>query len=252
MDTFFESISRLTPVSLAEIDSLKLQNRIDRKFIIQKEQFYQLSEEIFADYSVLSINNKIIQEYQTTYYDTPCLQFYLDHHNRRANRIKIRVRTYSSTGEKFLEVKRRVNSGETRKKRMALVDNRLVDETVERFIMSNSKMVLSLLKPSVQTNFDRITLTSEKNKERVTIDFNLKLILKERSLSLLDYVIIEVKREKDTRNVGIATFLKEKQIYPTAISKYCLAVASLNSEIKHNAFKPILIKLKICNDGNNY
>lgn len=252
MDTFFESVSRLNPVNLDEIDSLKLLNRIDRKYIIRKEQFHLLSGEIFSDYSVLSINNKIIQEYKTTYYDTPYLKLYLDHHNKRANRIKIRVRTYTSTGEQFLEVKRRVNSGETRKKRMALADNSLVDETVESFIMNNSNMVVSQLKPSAQTNFDRITLTSEKNKERVTIDFDLKLILNNRSLSLQDYVIIEVKRDKDTRNVGIATFLKEKQIYPIAISKYCLAVASLNSEIKHNAFKPILRKLKIFNNGNNY
>lgn len=252
MDTFFESVSRLNPVSLDEIESLKLLNRIDRKYIIRKEQFYQLSGEIFSDYSVLSINNKIIQPYKTTYYDTPCLQLYLDHHNKRANRIKIRVRTYTSTGEKFLEVKRRVTNGETRKKRMLLADSSLNNETVENFIMMNSNMAIDQLKPSAQTNFDRITLTSEKNKERVTIDFDLKFIINDRSLTLQDYVILEVKRDKDSGNVGIATFLKEKQIYPISISKYCLAVASLNSEVKHNTFKPILRKLKIYNDGNNY
>ncbi len=239
------SLRQLKHVSLEDIDNLKLLNRVDRKFILSKEEFFELSKEINSlNYNILSINNQIYQHYDTTYYDTSDLQLYLNHHNRRLNRLKIRIRKYASTGDTFLEIKKRVNrGGETRKKRMPIF-NMILGEQEDQFVLKYSNLPANCLKPVAKTIFERVTLTSEKYKERITVDFDLSLIFDDHSIQLNDLIILEVKREKGSGHAGILAFLKEKRIHPTSISKYCLAVAMLNPNIKHNQFNPLLQKLK--------
>ena len=166
--------------------------------------------------------------------------------------MKVRIRTYKTTGDTFLEVKQRVNSGgETRKKRIPMEANRLIGDREIKFIDKYSKIPAKDLHPVAQTNFERVTLTSEKWQERVTIDFNLKVIFSEKHIHFQDIVIVEVKKEKNSAFNGISCYLKDKLIRPIPLSKYCLAIAALNPSIKHNQFKPILQKLNIGNDGHN-
>ena len=253
MTPFIENLKRLKPIYLEEINTLKLLNRVDRKYLLNKSEYLQFSEEVARlGYRVLTVNNCIVQNYQTTYYDNEKLQFYLDHHNKRLNRVKVRIRTYKTTGDTFLEVKQRVNSGgETRKKRIPLEDNLFLGDRETKFIDKYSKIPANELQPVAQTDFERVTLTSDEWKERVTIDFNLKIIFKEKNIHLQDIVIIEVKKEKNSAFNGISNYLKGKSIRPIPLSKYCLAIAALNPNIKHNQFKPILRKLNIDNDGYN-
>ena len=252
MNPLEEYLRCLNPVSLAEIDNLKLLNRIDRKYLLDKTEFLQLSERVaLMGYNILTISNSIIQKYETIYYDTSNLQLYLDHHNKRLNRVKIRIRNYHTTGDTFLEIKKRVNKGgETRKKRIAIEGNSLNGDQERSFIQKYSKISASQLQPVAKTNFERVTLTSEEYMERVTIDFNLTITFKEQSYNLQNIIIVEVKRAKNSGNNGISDYLKEKQIHPVTLSKYCLAVAALNPTIKHNAFKPLLRKLNINYHGN--
>jgi len=248
-----ENLRSLKPVCLDDIDNLRLLNRVDRKYLLNKTEFLRFSEKVvLMDYNVLTINNTILQNSETTYYDTPNLQLYLDHHNKRLNRVKIRIRNYKTTGVSFLEVKRRVNKGgETRKKRMLLKDDLLVGEEEKKFIKKYSRITASQLQPVAKTNFERFTLTSEKCMERVTIDFDLTIFFQEQSYNFKDIIILEVKRAKNSGTAGISDYLKEERIHPVSLSKYCLAVAALNPNIKHNAFKPLLRKLKINYNGNN-
>jgi len=239
------NLEQLKHVSLEDIDNLKLLNRVDRKFILSKKEFLELSKEINKlNYNILSINNQVFQHYDTTYYDTADLQLYLNHHNRRQNRLKIRIRKYASTGDTFLEIKKRVNrGGETRKKRLQ-ISTMILGEREDRFVLKYSKLSANCLKPVAKTIFERVTLTSEKYMERITVDFDLSLKFDDHSIHLNDLIILEVKREKGSGHAGILGYLKEKRIHPTSISKYCLAVAILNPIIKHNQFNSLLQKLK--------
>ncbi len=243
------SLEQLKQVGLEDINNLKLLNRVDRKFVLTTDEFIELAEQlIILDYNVLAINNQIIQHYDTTYYDTADYQFYLNHHNKRLNRLKVRVRKYASTGDSFLEVKKKVNrGGETRKKRMPMHDT-VFGEQENQFLLKYSRLPAACLMPVAKTVFERITLTSEKYKERLTIDFDLSLIFEDKSVQLSNIIILEVKREKSSGYIGILPFLKEKQLHQIPISKYCLAIALLNPTLKHNQFKPLLQKLKsYCN-----
>ncbi|SDB83229.1 polyphosphate polymerase domain-containing protein [Williamwhitmania taraxaci] len=247
-----EKLHCLNPVRLSEIDNLKLLNRVDKKYLLTETEFVQLSERVAKmGYNVLTINSNILQAYETTYYDTPNLQFYLDHHNKRLNRVKIRIRKYNTTGDIFLEIKKRVNKGgETQKKRMLLEECNIGGDKQNRFITKHSGLLGIQLQPVAKTNFERATLTSEQFMERITIDFNLTVIVQDLSFSFKDLIILEVKRAKDSGNNGISNYLKEKHIHPISFSKYCLAVAMFHPTIKHNAFKPLLQKLKTNFHGN--
>ena len=62
-------------------------------------------------------DGKLIHDYKSLYYDTEDWKFYLDHHNGRVNRNKIRFREYVGSKLTFLEIKLKNNKGKTIKKR---------------------------------------------------------------------------------------------------------------------------------------
>ena len=51
------------------------------------------------------------------HYDTDDRKFYLDHHNQRVNRNKVRFREYEGSKLTYLEIKHKNNKGKTIKKR---------------------------------------------------------------------------------------------------------------------------------------
>lgn len=91
-------IAKFNPVSLDEIDEVKLMSRIDRKYWFHITSLPQILEQTLADYHILEIEGQRLMEYQTTYFDTSNNSIYLKHHNRKMNRHKVRKRKYNSTG----------------------------------------------------------------------------------------------------------------------------------------------------------
>ena len=100
------------------MDGVKLMSRMDTKFVFKIEKLPSLLEKMTPFYRVLEINGKFIHDYKSLYFDTNARKFYIDHHNSRVNRNKIRFREYVDTGLTFLEVKLKNNKGRTIKKRM--------------------------------------------------------------------------------------------------------------------------------------
>ena len=109
------------PVSLEEMDSVSLLNRIDSKYLTDERTL----EGILADaqrcgYRALVADGEMISHYDTIYYDTPGHQMFLDHRNQRLVRQKVRTREYLASGRTFLEIKRKNNKGRTKKKRIGI------------------------------------------------------------------------------------------------------------------------------------
>ena len=94
MQSVIEQLNKFESVTLKQLDSVKLQNRIDTKYIMTKAQLALLLEGIKNDQFVLEIDNTRIFTYRTVYFDTPDFQFYKDHHNGCVNRVKVRSREY--------------------------------------------------------------------------------------------------------------------------------------------------------------
>ncbi|MBO7120436.1 MAG: polyphosphate polymerase domain-containing protein, partial [Bacteroidaceae bacterium] len=153
---------------------IRLMNRTDTKFVTNKETLARLLELAQGKYYAQFHNNAKIANYMTTYWDTDGHLFYLEHHNGRAPRQKVRVRTYLDSDDTFLEVKTKNNHGRTKKKRVAVPSQEITGENGnEEFLQEKVHMGLADIHPTVRNQFHRITLVNYGKTERLTIDYDV-------------------------------------------------------------------------------
>ena len=240
-------LSQLTPISLDEMSGVKLLNRTDTKFVTSKAELAALMELAQGQYFAQQIDNKRIASYETTYWDTPMHRFFLEHHNKRAPRQKIRVRTYLDSDLTFLEVKTKNNHGRTKKKRITVPSQGRTD-VVEAggtpFIQGLTGCTFDDIIPTVQNHFERITLVNYGKTERLTIDFNVRFDNMETGLATGtgDLVIIELKRDGNVFS-PVLDILRQLRIKASGFSKYCIGSVITNSALKHNLFKSKLVSV---------
>jgi len=234
-------IDAMPPISLDEMDSVKLLVRSDTKYVLPMAKLQAVLHDAAKEYSVLHINETPYQDYKTVYFDTPDSFMYLAHHNKRFNRYKVRHRTYLSTLTEFLEIKFKDNKGVTRKKRTLLhFDEHLTQ--ADEFLHKHTPFGCKDLQPKTTVECMRITLVSLKNAERVTIDTNLKVAqyYNRGEVDALDFshiCIIELKRDKFAGNSPMFEILRKHKIQRTGMSKYAIGTAALRDDIKKNNFK---------------
>jgi hypothetical protein len=92
-------------ISLSEMDSVKLMNRTDTKFVFKRTLLSDLLVELKSKYRVLSIEGHLISSYKTLYFDTKDFRLYQDHHNKKGIRFKVWIRNYVESKLFFLEIK---------------------------------------------------------------------------------------------------------------------------------------------------
>lgn len=246
--TLSKCLSTFSPISLAEMDSVKLMNRIDTKYVVPLSVLPTLLQIAQDDYYAQQIDGKRMTTYDTLYYDTETLDMYMRHHDRQLVRQKIRVRHYIDTDETYLEIKRKDNKGRTKKKRILVPDGELDAQTighrkrgdisVEDFIAEKSRYAWSEIRPHLSTTFDRITLVNKAKTERLTIDTHLVWtnVITGESKSFPELVIIELKRDGNMPS-PMAKILLEQRVKPLKISKYCIGTALTTPGLKQNRFK---------------
>ena len=239
-------LTQLTPISLDEMSGVKLLNRTDTKFVTSKAELAGLMELAQGQYFAQQIDGKRIASYETTYWDTPEHRFFLEHHNARAPRQKVRVRTYLDSDLTFLEVKTKNNHGRTKKKRITVPSQERAD-VVEAggspFIQGLTGETFDDIIPTVQNHFERITLVNYGKTERLTIDFNVRFDNFETGLAADtgDLVIIELKRDGNVFS-PVLDIIRELRIKASGFSKYCIGSVTTNGALKHNLFKKKLVK----------
>lgn len=231
-------ISKFTSVSLDEIDEAKLMSRIDLKYWFHSSKLILLLENAHEYYDILEINGQRLMDYQTTYFDTPVNSMYIQHHNRKFNRHKIRQRYYISTNSSFLEIKFKTNKKRTVKQRIAVVSspNEFVQSELN-FIDENTPFKGTDLRSSLNNKFQRITLIHKEKLDRCTIDIN-PVFWNEKGKSKIDnLVIFELKRGRSLKSSPIVSILRDLKIRQPGLSKYCTGRAMLDTGLKQNAFK---------------
>ena len=219
------------------MDDVKLMSRTDTKFTFSIDKLSVLLKKLIPFYRVLSINKKLVHDYKSLYYDTEERKFYIDHHNQRVNRNKIRFREYVGSNLTFLEVKLKNNKGRTIKKRIKVDSiSKVLSDKQQQYI---DNIIGQSLNVSAKQwiKFSRITFVNKKRKERLTIDINLSFSNSNFSGNLKDIVIAEVKQEKMSRSSEFMKITKEMSILPIRLSKYCISTLQLNPGIKANRFK---------------
>lgn len=222
------------------MDAVKLMNRTDTKFVLNRSFFNEILPQLSQSYRALEIADKRLASYKTLYYDTENFKLYLDHHSGRGNRHKIRIRNYVESNLFFLEIKNKFK-GRTDKKRTKVKDFeiQLTPESMQyihKVVGSEIKLV-----PKLWNSFERITLVNTKEIERLTLDLNLTFEWDGNKRALEHVVIAELKQENVNRKSLFYSLMKEHGVRPNSMSKYCVGGATLNPALKANNFKDKLL-----------
>jgi hypothetical protein len=237
-------LNRFKPISLQEMDGVRLMNRTDTKFLVSRLQLEGLFQQLGPDYRVLEVEGVRLNRYQTLYYDTADFRCYRQHHNGKRNRFKVRKREYVESHVSYLEYKEKTNKGRTIKSRIKL--DELHDElnpTESQFIDERTGRHREF-EPKLWNSFERITLVNIAAGERLTIDTDIAFRMGHQEASLPDLVILEVKRDEQSGASEVLRQLKHQLVRPESMSKYCLGVALLYPEMKSNNFKQKLLKIE--------
>lgn len=232
-------LGQFEPISLNEMDGVKLMDRTDMKFALSFNKLDSILLLLKDHYRVLTINSHRVFTYKTDYFDTPELNMFIDHHNGKLNRYKIRQRKYIESDLNFLEMKFKNNKGRVLKERIERQVND--NKAFTRFVLKHTPYDPCELNLTVINHFNRFTLVDIMMRERVTIDFNLAFSNNYQNLWLNGLVIIEVKQNKEDKSSVVYEILKRNSLRPASISKYCLGVTLLNSQSKSNNFKRTLL-----------
>jgi hypothetical protein len=249
-DQVLELLNNFHSLSLREIECVKLMTRTDVKYLCRLSQLHRLLKNAPTEFRVLENHGNRLLGYESLYLDTPEHKMYLDHHNGKLNRYKIRIREYMTSKEFFLEIKKKYGHQNTEKIRIPISSDRnFLKPEYENFISSNTPYDPESLEPRLMSSFSRVTLVNNDISERVTIDIHPVFQDGKRIIELPNVVIIEVKSAKTTSCSGFSHFLREERIFPDKLSKYCTGTALLFPEIKHNRFKAKLLHLKKLNNN---
>src|SRR6476620_1200607 len=89
-----DSMNKFEPITLQEMDGVKLMDRTDTKFTFNINELDAILDEARAHYRILDIEGNRISRYKTLYFDTENFKLYNEHHSGKLNRYKIRHRTY--------------------------------------------------------------------------------------------------------------------------------------------------------------
>lgn len=240
-----ELLQHLEPITLEQMESIRLMNRTDTKFVTSKENLARLLELAQGKYYAQFHNGSKIANYMTTYWDTDEHFFYLQHHNGRAPRQKVRVRTYLDSDITFLEIKTKNNHSRTKKKRVEVPCQEITGEGGnEEFLQKLVHMGIEDIHPTVRNQFHRITLVNYGKTERLTIDFDVQFhnMETEKDATTGPLVIIELKRDGNVYS-PVLDILRQLRIKPSGFSKYCIGSVMTNKGLKQNMFKRKLVKL---------
>lgn len=236
------TLNRFNPISLEEMDKVKLLNRVDTKFLCSVFKLPVILKGLIGEYNILDINNHRIMPYLTRYYDTADFKMYYEHQNGKLNRYKIREREYINSELNFLEIKFKNNKSRTLKSRITKAKSAFQFTNDEiTFLDTKTPFSSEELELKLYNSFKRFTLANQV--ERVTIDLDLKFKreLDEREYLLPFLVIIELKQSRFSVNSEAVKVLKKHAIRSCSFSKYCIGSSLVYPELKSNRFKSKLL-----------
>lgn len=243
-------LHQLDSVSLKGLDDVKLLNRVDSKYVFHYHHLNSLLQEMQPHYNILDIDNRRIFNYDSLYFDTPDFLLYKFHHNGRPDRLKIRYRTYLDSALTYFEVKYKVKGIRTVKERMRAekIKDKLGPDELN--LVHHKYLDNSVLEKKMWTRFRRITLSGKNLPERATIDLNISFSNNSGEKNFDQLIIAEVKQDKSSVFSPMIQAFKKRFFDEAGFSKYCTGVAMMET-VKHNSFKPNLIKIKKILNGNN-
>ncbi len=230
--------------NLAEMDAVALMNRVDTKYAIHEDVFMEILPELQQHYKILEVEGLKYSKYESLYFDSPDFEFFSDHHKKKNDRLKIRIRKYVNNNLSFLEVKRK-RKGRTEKTRLK-THQWGADFSDEEFLfLEQSYSDAKSLNSTISNSFSRITLVHKTKAERLTFDLNIEFQDSKKTKSLTNLVICELKQGNSDRSSAFYLKMKKRMIRPLRVSKYCVGIMKFfpARELKQNRFKKKTLSL---------
>ncbi len=238
-----ELLQRFDPISIEEMDQVKLQNRMDTKYAIAEKDLANILSELLPEYRLLVVNGVRGSSYRSLYFDTVDLKHFKDHHNGRSFRSKVRFREYVGSPLVFLEVKRKTGRGGTDKVRKKVGAIPEVLEPEQQTFISKSSGCYEPLVATMWNHFVRLTFVHRTRHERLTIDRGLKFSDASGERDLQGLCIAELKEERADRTSPFAKVMRDRGIRPSGLSKYCAGLILLGRAPKYNTFKEAMLRV---------
>lgn len=249
---FATAAQGLSTASLNELNSLNLINRYDFKFLLNIRQINSLVDSLTSYFRILEIDNERVFNYENLYFDTQDNYFYKQHHNGKLNRMKIRVRRYSSSPDNYFEIKIKSNKSRVQKERFAEpYFDRELEDLQNRTALLKYNINPETLKGKLTVSYDRMTLVHNSEPVKITLDSNLyyKNCVNEGDLRGL--VVAELKTDIAAGCPIVFAIMKNNGIRQIRLSKYCVGMVLLDPNIKYNRFKnKMLIINKLLSENN--
>lgn len=224
------------PITLKEMDSVQLLDRIDTKFVFGEALLTALLDAMHGEYRVLEVSGERGTGYRTLYYDTSALRHFNDHHSGRPLRSKVRYREYVGSGLSFLEVKRKTGRGRTDKVRLRVdgIPLSMPDEHVA-FIHKATGYVEPHT-AQLWNSFKRYTFVHRRRSERLTIDTGVAFEREGRKAVLGPACIAELKQQPSDPDSPFSGLMQDLGQRPTGMSKYCVGMWKLVPEMQYGTF----------------
>lgn len=239
LDSLQLLLTRFSPITLDEMKSVRLMDRIDTKYVIPYSALHSFLERLQGDFLVQSIGDERLSHYETLYFDTSATDLYRIHQCGKLCRQKIRIRNYIDTDNSFLEVKNKNNKGRTRKLRVACTEGILAQlSSYQSFLDDISIFPVQDLSPHLKNRFSRITLINSNRTERLTIDLEVSFYNQRsgHSAELNRLVIIELKQQGNCHSIA-KEILHKHRIRAMGFSKYCVGCALTAPNLPVNRLK---------------
>ncbi|MCB9179269.1 MAG: polyphosphate polymerase domain-containing protein [Flavobacteriales bacterium] len=231
------------------MDAVRLQDRVDTKYVLPAADLPGLLQVLRPHYRVLEVEGLRGINYRTLYLDTPDLRSFLDHHNGRVLRNKVRFREYVDSGLCFLEVKRKTGRGRTDKVRIPVQRFDFpLDPVQETFVRTNQVVGMDLpLRPMLWNLFTRVTLVHSERAERLTLDVALRFgaattdgAMVGGPIGMEGIIVAELKQPRADRTSPFVRHVRTGGYHPQGFSKYCIGMLLVHDGLKQNMFKPVL------------
>jgi hypothetical protein len=246
-------LNAFEPIGLNEMDSVKLMNRVETKYLFSVNKLPELLSKLDMNYRVLETDQLRTFPYHTTYLDTSDYLFFRHQMTGKLSRYKVRFRRYVSSGISYLEIKKKTNKNRTIKWRIRnYSESNHPDSDATKFIIKHLPFKELELAPVLINRFTRITLVGKTLNERLTLDYNLEFASpggNEKGLPFL--AIAELKRDGFSSHSPFVAIMKQFGIHPNGFSKYCIGNSIVRQMPRTNILKSkILLINKIENEFN--
>ncbi|CAB1275350.1 VTC domain-containing protein [Candidatus Nitrosacidococcus tergens] len=247
---FKNTLQGFIGISLAELkDRAELMQRANNKYVLDTDTLIVFLEAMQNDFCILKINGIRNFTYHNIYWDSPNLRTFYDHNKDRRKRFKVRFRYYLESNLFFFEVKIREARSMTYKYRLPIdietYQTKKLPESLfgflsERIHQHYAYTLANDFIPSIQINYQRLTLVSKQSVERITVDHQLLFTFEQQEDNLpYNRYIIEVK--STTGRSSVDRWLQHNHHRPVSkCSKYSIGVNLLKLAHKNTQFTPTI------------